>query len=145
MAAALAGGEVRSVASFKAGPLYFGIVFAAGFALAPLRELWGIPVFGARAGGLLEFPLMLVVIVIAAAWLNRRLLAGASAWRRLGAGVLALCCMPGAELAVVWRLRGERLSDYVAARDPVTGSVYLVMLAVFALMPWLPGRRSSVR
>ena len=127
----------------KAGLVYFVIVFVAGFALAPLRELWAIPAFGARVGELLEFPVMLAVIVLAASWLNRRLLVTASQWARFGAGVLALCCMLGAELAVVLWLRGERLADYVAARDPVAGSVYLVMLIVFALMPWLLGRRSS--
>jgi hypothetical protein len=28
------------------------------------------------------------------------------------------------------------LSQYIATRDPVSGAVYLMMLVVFALMPW---------
>lgn len=129
----------------KAGLVYFAVVFSVGFALAPLRELWAIPTFGARVGELLEFPLMLVAIVVAATWLNRRFLKGRSPFARIAAGVLALSCMLAAELAVVFRVRELSLAEYIADRDPIAGSVYLMMLAVFALMPWLLGRVSPSR
>jgi hypothetical protein len=32
------------------------------------------------------------------------------------------------------------LADYIASCDPVSGSVYLVMLALFAVMPIFVGR-----
>jgi hypothetical protein len=45
------------------------------------------------------------------------------------------------ELSVVLAMRGVSISQYVAERDPVAGSAYVVMLVVFALMPWLVGGR----
>jgi hypothetical protein len=37
----------------KAGVLYFGTVFAAGFALGMVRVLWMVPQFGVRAAELI--------------------------------------------------------------------------------------------
>ena len=31
--------------------------------------------------------------------------------------------------------------EYLESRDPVSGAVYLLMLGLFALMPWLVARR----
>jgi hypothetical protein len=46
-----------------------------------------------------------------------------------------------AEFALVLRLRGLSISEYLATRDLVSGTVYYVMLVVFALMPLLLARR----
>jgi len=54
---------------------------------------------------------------------------------------MALTLFIAAELLVVLELRGLSISEYIRTRDPVSGSVYLLMLAVFALMPWLLWRR----
>ena len=35
------------------------------------------------------------------------------------------------------RLRGLSMHEYIEGRDPVSGTVYLVMLGVFAVMPLL--------
>jgi hypothetical protein len=40
---------------------------------------------------------------------------------------------------VLW-LRGLTIDQYFAGRDPVAGAVYVVMLAVFAVMPLLVAR-----
>jgi hypothetical protein len=43
---------------------------------------------------------------------------------------------------VLW-LRGLSIGEYVAGRDPVSGTVYLVMLGLFALMPLFVARRGA--
>jgi type IV secretory pathway TrbD component len=48
-----------------------------------------------------------------------------------------------AEFTVVLWVRGFTITQYLADRDPVSGAVYVVMLAVFALMPLLMVRRSD--
>lgn len=50
----------------KAGATYFALVFGAGFILGPIRILCIVPRFGVRIAELMEAPLMLVVIILAA-------------------------------------------------------------------------------
>jgi hypothetical protein len=90
---------------------------------------------------LMETPLMLVVVVIAARWIVRRLALSSAASSRLGMGCVALGLLLVAEFTLVLWLRGLSISDYLASRDPVSGTVYYVMLGVFAIMPLLVVRR----
>lgn len=57
---------------FKAGALYFGLAFATGWVVGPIRELWVVPRFGRTAGLLLEAPVMFGVMFAAARWTIRR-------------------------------------------------------------------------
>ena len=57
----------------KAGALYLAAVFGAGFILGPIRILWAVPRFGPRVAELMETPLMLAVIIVAARAIVRRL------------------------------------------------------------------------
>jgi hypothetical protein len=125
----------------KAGALYFALVFGAGFVLGPIRILWAVPRFGERTAELMESPIMLVVIVLAARWVARRFVAPPTPARLLGAGIVALGLMLLAEFTLVLRLRGLTIAEYLANRDPVSGTVYYVMLGVFAVMPLLAARR----
>ncbi len=50
----------------KAAAYYFAAVFGAGFVLGTVRVLWLAPQLGARAAELLETPIMLVVMLVAA-------------------------------------------------------------------------------
>jgi hypothetical protein len=125
----------------KAGVLYFGLVFGAGFLLGPIRLLWAVPRFGTRLAELMEMPIMLVVTIAAARWMARRLAVPYTLPIRLGVGCLALGLMLIAEFALVLSLRGISISEYLASRDPVSGTVYYVMLGVFAIMPLLVARR----
>ena len=56
----------------KAGAVYFALVFGAGFALGTIRTLWVVPTVGTRTAELMETPIMLVVVVLAAGWIVRR-------------------------------------------------------------------------
>lgn len=123
-----------------AGVLYFALAFGAGFLLGLIRVLWLVPRLGERTAELLEAPIMLAVVFIAARWVVRRLDIPPLPFARLGVGVVALGLLCAAEVVVVLWLRGLTIEQYLAGRDPVAGTVYLVMLAVFALMPLMVGR-----
>lgn len=126
----------------QAGAIYFGMVFAAGFALALVRIPVLVPRFGVRAAEVMETPLMLAVIVFASRWLVRRHPRFDRA-QRLAAGGVALALLLGAELAVAWLQGARSLVQVVAERDPVSGSVYLASLVFFAIAPalWRPPDR----
>lgn len=129
----------------KAGVLYFALVFGAGFALGPVRILWVVPHFGTRMAELMEISIMLVVIIASARWIVRRLGVPSTTSSRLGMGCVALGLLLVAEFALVLWLRGMSVSEYMASRDPVSGTVYYATLAVFAAMPLLAGQtRRSV-
>jgi hypothetical protein len=123
--------------TLSAGVRYFAVVFGAGFVLGTIRLLWAVPRFGPRIAELLEMPIMLVVIVVAARWVVRSRTVPLTPSRRLGMGGVALALLLIGELTLALGLRGLSIRDDLAGRDPVSGTVYLVMLGVFAMMPWL--------
>jgi len=122
------------------GAVYFGLVFGVGFLLGIARVLALVPRLGERWAELAEMPLMLVAIVLSARFVVRRFPATHRAGY-LASGVIALFLLVVVELSVVLTMRGMSISDYVADRDPLAGSVYVVMLVIFAVMPWLLGGR----
>ncbi len=126
--------------TIKAGLAYFAVVFGAGFVLGVLRVSLLVPQFGARLAELAEMPVMFLVIVMAARGVTRRFAIPTPVAARLGMGVLALGLMIMAELLLAVVLQDRSLADYLASRDPVSGSVYLAMLVLFAAMPVLVGR-----
>lgn len=125
----------------KAGVVYFALVFGAGFLLGTIRVLWVAPRFGMRTAELMEAPIMLVVTILAARWVARRLSLPPAPAARLGVGFVALGLLLTAEFGVVLWLRDLTIRQYLAGRDPVAGTVYIVMLGVFAVMPLLMRRR----
>jgi hypothetical protein len=127
--------------TLKAGVFYFALVFAAGFVLGTIRTLWIVPRVGARTAELMETPIMFAVTVLAAHWVARRLLLPPNVATRLGFGFVALGLLIITEFTVVLWLRGLTIREYLAGRDPVAGTAYLIMLVVFALMPLLVARR----
>ncbi len=76
-------------------------------------------------GELMETPIMLVITI---------LVRGPA---RLGMGCIALALLLVAEFGFVLWFRGMSIREYFASRDPVAGTVYYVMLGVFAVMPLL--------
>jgi hypothetical protein len=125
----------------KAGVLYFGLVFGAGFVLGPIRILWVVPRFGARTAELMETPIMFVVTIVAARWVVRRLAVPPKPSNRLGMGCIGLGLMLVAEFTLVLWLRGVSINEYLASRDSVSGTVYYVILGVLCIMPLLVARK----
>jgi hypothetical protein len=124
----------------KAGVLYFGLVFGVGFVLGTVRTMWVVPRVGTTMAELVEIPIMLVVTVVTARLLVLRLAMPSTPSARLGMGCIALALLLVAEFGLVLWLRGLSIREYLATRDPVSGTVYYVMLAVFAIMPLLVAR-----
>ena len=122
---------------------YVARVFGAGFALGIVRELWVTPRVGVRAAELLELPLMLVVIVLAARAVDRRWLTAYGARTRVAVGLSALVLLLTAEVGLGMALRGLSVRDALLARDPVSGTAYYVSLMIFAVMPWYLARQPS--
>ena len=129
--------------AIKAGLAYFALVFGAGFVLGALRVSLLVPRFGERISELAEMPLMFAVVVFAARFVMRRFAVPPSISARLGTGLLALALLLAAELLLAVVLQERSLADYLASRDPVSGSVYLAMLGLFALMPVLVARTAG--
>jgi len=125
----------------KAGSLYFLLVFAAGFVLGTIRTLWVVPILGARTAELIEEPIMFAVSILAARWVVRWLQFPHDRRLRLGLGCVALGLMLLVEFTFVLRIRGLTLREYFATRDPISGTVYFVTLAAFAVIPAFVGRK----
>jgi type IV secretory pathway TrbD component len=125
----------------KAGLLYFASVFGMGFVFGAIRTVWIVPRVGTRLAELLEMPIMLVVTIVAARWIVLHLAIPSTASARLGMGGSALCLLLIAEFGLVLWLRGLSVREYLATRDPVSGTAYYVMLGAFAVMPLLLARR----
>ena len=128
--------------TLKAGLTYFGIVFGIGFILGFVRVLWIVPQFGVRTAELAEMPLMFIAIIFTARWLVQHFdLQGL--FERLKVGFIALILLLALEFSVVLWLQGLIINDYFAKRDPVSSTVYFVMLLIFALMPMFMKRNKG--
>ena len=129
----------------KSAALYFAWVFGTGFLLGSIRVPLLVPRIGERYAELLEMPFMLVAIVVACRLLLRRRHPAFRAGALLAMGLIALALVLLAELLLAVVLQGRALGDYIASRDPVSGSAYLALLLLFALMPALIGRYDGPR
>ena len=123
-----------------AAAAYFGIVFGVGFVLGSIRVPFLAPRFGERLAELAEMPFMLLAIVLAAGYIVRRYGRTVPTLGWAVVGIIALTLLVVAELVLAVVLAGRGVGEYLARRDPVSGSVYLAMLFVFAAMPWLRHR-----
>jgi hypothetical protein len=56
-------------------------------------------------------------------------------------GLIPLGLLLVAESTLVLRLRGLSISEYLSSQDPVSGTVYHVMLGIFAIMPLIMTRK----
>lgn len=129
--------------ALRAGLAYFAMVFGAGFLMGMVRVPFLVPRLGERMAELLEMPVMFVVILLAARFLVRRFGLAFSLSESGAAGIVGLALLVGAELSLALLLQDQSLASYIASRDPVSGSVYLVMLGVYAVMPTLVARGAS--
>jgi hypothetical protein len=125
--------------TLKAALIYFAAVFGVGFVLGAIRVPVLVPRLGVRYAELLELPVMLAASFVLARLVMRRL-GPFSLAQRLWTGAVALASMVAAELGLVLVIQGQSLTQYVANRDPVSGTAYVLSLIAFAFMPVFAGR-----
>jgi hypothetical protein len=129
--------------NFKPAVFYFALVMGTGVVLGSIRVPFLVPRLGERYAELLEMPIMFLAIVMAARHVVRRFDVPNSLPVRLQVGFSALAMSVLAELILAVVLQDRSVAQYIASRDPISGSVYLVMLLLFALMPSILGRARS--
>ena len=123
--------------TIRAALLYFGLVLGTGFVLGIIRVPLLVPRIGERWAELAEMPIMGTAIFLYAGYVLRRFPGIGRSGQSLAVGFLALALSVCAELGFAVAIQPEPLAAYIAGRDRVSGSVYLVLLLVFAVMPRL--------
>ena len=94
-----------------------------------------VPRIGERYAELAEMPIMTMVIYFAAGYILQRFPEIGSPRKSLIAGILALAFLVAAELALSTVLQDRTLTEFIASRDKISGTVYLLLLLVLAVMP----------
>ena len=120
--------------------LYFVLVMSTGFVIGTIRVPFLVPRLGERNAELLEMQFMFVAIVLAARFIHRRYDLPTGQPFLLQVGFIALAMSLLTELLLATMLQDRSLVDFVASRYPVSGTAYLVLLLIFALMPAIIGR-----
>jgi hypothetical protein len=123
--------------TLRAALAYFAIVMGTGFVLGMFRVPILVPRIGERWAELAEMPIMAAVIFFAAGYVLRRFPHTALPGRSLVVGFLAFAMSVAAELGLAVLLQKQTLAEFISSRDKVSGSVYVALLLVFALMPRL--------
>ena len=123
--------------TIRAALVYFAIVLGTGFVLGVFRVPILVPRIGERWAELAEMPIMAAVIFFAAGYILRRFPEIALPGQSLVAGFLALAFSVTAELGLAVALQDKILAEFISSRDKVSGSVYIALLLVFAIMPRL--------
>jgi hypothetical protein len=121
----------------KAGAIYFLLLFAIGWILGPIRELWAVPRFGRIAALLMEAVFMLIAMIISARWVMRRFDVHPTLGSTIPVGLVALGILVPAEIAGVLWVRGSSLQEYLASFATAPGVISAVMFLLFAAMPSL--------
>lgn len=105
------------------------------------------PEHAERVAELIEMPIMIAVIFLAARWIVRQFPPPSkhSSPRRytLAVGFLALALLVAAEMILGWKLRDLSPLEYFTASDPVSGTAYFASLLLFALLPSYLNRHQS--
>ena len=123
--------------AIRAALVYFAIVLGTGFLLGVFRVPILVPRIGERWAELAEMPIMAAVIFFAAGYILRRFPEIALPGRSLVAGFLALAFSVTAELGLAVALQDKSLAEFIGSRDKISGSVYIALLLLFAIMPRL--------
>ena len=124
----------------KAGAIYFALVFAVGWVLGPIRELWVVPHLGRIAALLLEAPLMLVAMIVSARWVVRRFKVLYALRTKIAIGVVALAMLLVVELIGSRWVRGLSVREYLASLATAPGLISLLLFLAFAAVPALIGQ-----
>jgi hypothetical protein len=119
---------------------YFTIVFGVGFLVGPIRVILVEPRLGSTIAVLIETPILLLAMVIAARLIPRWLSLSASASAYIAMGLGALALQQVADTIVGVYLRGLTPAQVFATYATPSGIIYVLALLAFAAMPLLVNR-----
>jgi hypothetical protein len=119
----------------KAGLLYFGVVFVAGFVCGLFREMALTPIYGRTTAIILEAPFMLIAMITGAWIAVHRKSTGWSNSALFLIGIVGFALMQIAEFGVGLGLRGMNFQDQITYFRTPAGQIYLGLLAIFIVMP----------
>lgn len=118
----------------RAAAGYFGVSFGTGFVFGTVRILVAVPALGERTAELIEMPMMLGVVWLAARWTVAR--AGLEGrGLRLAIGVLAVAMLLLAEVALVQAMGEMTPRQWLLERDPVLTAAFGASMLVMAVAP----------
>lgn len=120
-----------------AGALWFAVMFGLGFLLGPIRVLLLEPRLGPTQAVLIEAVPMTAAMMLLAPRIARRLAVPPTAGARLAMGGIGLVLLVLAETAFGAILRGAGPEAWIERIRTPDGLIYLGLLAIFALMPYL--------
>lgn len=120
-----------------AGAFYFLVMFGLGFLLGPVRIFLLEPHLGPTGAVLVEAVPMILAMVLAAPWAARLFALPATPAARFGMGGIGLALLLLADTLLGWLLFGRGLAALLARPESWDGRVYLALLLLFFLMPWL--------
>jgi hypothetical protein len=123
--------------SFKAGAVYFLLLYVIGFLLGATRELLLAPRFGVVVASALEALPMLAAIIHFAPLIARRFGVAPKSGGRIVMGLAGLALLIGAEIAMTRAMRGLSPQEWLAHFLSFEGVIYAALLVAFAAMPWL--------
>lgn len=121
----------------RAALLYVALSFAAGALLGALREFVLAPQLGRDRALLVEAPLMLAAITLAARFVVRRLAVPPDLPHRLALGGVALVLLLAIELSLGVLVRGLTVAEQIVAWASFFGAVTWLLYLAFAAMPAL--------
>ena len=94
--------------ALKAGLVYFLFVFAVGWILGPIRELWAVSHLGRMAAMLSEAGIMLIAMIVGARWVIRRFDVPRTLPATISMGLIAIGLRFPAKIAVSSGCEGYR-------------------------------------
>jgi hypothetical protein len=123
--------------SFKAGAVYFLLLYVVGFILGATRELLLAPRLGVVAASAIEALPMFAAIFHFAPLIARRFGIPPKSSGRMLMGCFGLALLIGAEIAMTRAMRGLSPEEWLGHFASFEGAIYAVLLACFAAMPWV--------
>ena len=126
--------------TFKAAFAYFAGVFAVGFVLGPIRELWVIPRVGRLPALLIEGTLMLGVSVLFARAVLRHFAVPKHTPTRLAVGAFAFGLLQAAEMLLAFWLWRQNPTQYLVAFWSAPGAISLLAQLAFGAIPCITVR-----
>lgn len=126
-----------------AAAAYVALTFVAGFFLGILREFVIRPQAGELGALLIEAPMMLAVMFVAARWVATRFMPDADMTGLLTMGFIAFAWLMTLEIGGSYLLRGLTPAQWTAQLQTVPGLISLALFATFPLMPVFAAPRPS--